>query len=71
MIATLTSEQEILLKNTRDVLGRVRDAMAATHAAVTDRNALSESIRQLDELFLLVIAGEFNAGKSSFINART
>jgi hypothetical protein len=27
------------------------------------------TFRQLDELFLLVIAGEFNSGKSAFINA--
>jgi small GTP-binding protein len=33
------------------------------------RTALSDSIRQLDELFLLVVAGEFNSGKSAFINA--
>ena len=26
-------------------------------------------MRQLDELFLLVVVGEFNAGKSAFINA--
>jgi small GTP-binding protein len=30
---------------------------------------LAASIRQLDELFLLVVVGEFNAGKSAFINA--
>ncbi len=30
---------------------------------------LAQSIRQLDELFLLVVVGEFNAGKSAFINA--
>ena len=29
----------------------------------------SKSIEQLDELFLLVIVGEFNSGKSAFINA--
>ena len=34
-----------------------------------DRAALADSIRQLDDLFLLVVAGEFNAGKSAFINA--
>jgi len=34
-----------------------------------DQAALASSIRQLDELFLLVIVGEFNAGKSAFINA--
>ena len=30
---------------------------------------MAASIRQLDELFLLVVVGEFNAGKSAFINA--
>jgi small GTP-binding protein len=34
-----------------------------------DQAALASSIRQLDELFLLVVVGEFNAGKSAFINA--
>ena len=27
------------------------------------------SIQQLDQLFILVVVGEFNAGKSAFINA--
>ncbi len=34
-----------------------------------DLDALGQSIRQLDDLFLLVVVGEFNAGKSAFINA--
>ena len=34
-----------------------------------DLSALGRSIAQLDRLFLLVIIGEFNAGKSAFINA--
>ncbi len=70
MQAILSREQELLLKQTREVLGEVRELLAS--ANVTDphaRQALAESIRQLDELFLLVVAGEFNAGKSSFINA--
>ena len=33
------------------------------------QQALDQSIAQLDELFLLVVVGEFNAGKSAFINA--
>lgn len=65
----LNSEQEELLKRTRDVLGQLRDVLADTAASAPDRAALAESIRQLDELFLLVLAGEFNSGKSSFINA--
>jgi small GTP-binding protein len=43
--------------------------LGETAAAKEDRTALADSIRQLDDLFLLVVAGEFNSGKSAFINA--
>lgn len=69
MDAILNSEQEELLKRTREVLGRLRDALADADATEADRSTLAESIRQLDEFFLLVVAGEFNSGKSAFINA--
>lgn len=69
MDAILNHEQEELLKRTRDTLGQLRDLMADTAASPEDRTALADSIRQLDDLFLLVVAGEFNAGKSAFINA--
>lgn len=69
MDAILTSNQEELLRQTRDTLGRLRDVLGDTAADPAGRAALAESIRQLDELFLLVIAGEFNSGKSAFINA--
>ena len=69
MEAILTTAQEALLKQTRHTLGRLRDALPAGAVEPAGRAALIESIRQLDELFLLVIAGEFNSGKSAFINA--
>ena len=65
----LSNEQQELLRRTRATLGQLRDALGKTSATDEDREALADSIRQLDELFLLVIAGEFNAGKSTFINA--
>ncbi len=68
MDAILTESQEALLKQTRDALGRLRDVLADS-AEPDGRAALIKSIQQLDELFLLVIAGEFNSGKSAFINA--
>lgn len=34
-----------------------------------ERGLLADAIKQLDELFLLVVVGEFNSGKSSVINA--
>ncbi len=69
MDAILTPEQEELLKRTRDVLGQLRELLGAANTVLEDRTALADSIRQLDELFLLVVAGEFNSGKSAFINA--
>jgi small GTP-binding protein len=69
MEAILNPEQEELLKRTRDTLGQLRDLLADTAAIREDRAALADSIRQLDDLFLLVVAGEFNSGKSAFVNA--
>ncbi|UCG24314.1 MAG: dynamin family protein [Chloroflexota bacterium] len=69
MEAVLNPEQEQLLRQTRTTLGDLRDALADAGAPGEARTALSDSIRQLDELFLLVVAGEFNSGKSAFINA--
>ncbi|MGH2535826.1 MAG: dynamin family protein [Candidatus Promineifilaceae bacterium] len=69
MEAILSHEQEELLKLTRETMGRLRDALAGAGAPAEERAALADSIRQLDELFLLVVAGEFNSGKSAFINA--
>ncbi|NTU75650.1 MAG: dynamin, partial [Anaerolineaceae bacterium] len=34
-----------------------------------DEDALRQAVQQMDDLFLLVVAGEFNSGKSTFINA--
>jgi small GTP-binding protein len=65
----LTTHQEELLRDERRVLARLRTAMARFDAAEEHQHALARSIEQLDELFLLVVVGEFNSGKSAFINA--
>ena len=65
----LSADQDELLKEERRVLARLRAALARFDAAPDHQQALDASINQLDELFLLVIVGEFNAGKSAFINA--
>ncbi|HJQ68985.1 MAG TPA: dynamin family protein [Blastocatellia bacterium] len=43
--------------------------LAAAGEHGEDARRLAETLANIDELFLLVIAGEFNSGKSSFINA--
>jgi small GTP-binding protein len=65
----LTPAQDELLKEERRLLSRLRVALSRFDAAAEHQEALDRSIEQLDELFLLVIIGEFNAGKSAFINA--
>lgn len=65
----LDKNQEELLKEERLWLADLQVVLAKLGATEDDHNTLKQSIRQLDELFLLVIVGEFNAGKSAFINA--
>jgi small GTP-binding protein len=65
----LTPAQDELLKDERRLLARLRVALSRFDAAAEHQEALDRSIEQLDELFLLVVIGEFNAGKSAFINA--
>ena len=65
----LSGAEDELLREERRILARLRTALARFDAAPEQQQALERSIDQLDELFLLVIVGEFNSGKSAFINA--
>ena len=65
----LTEAQERLLRDERELLTKIATALHRTELGPEEQRALTGSIRQLDELFLLVVVGEFNAGKSAFINA--
>ena len=63
-------EQELRAREV-ELLDRVGEALKrfGSDAAAEDIERLREARESLTGLFLLVIAGEFNAGKSSFINA--
>lgn len=65
----LTEGQESLLKDARGLLNDLRVSLVNFGATAEDHETLGKSIRQLDELFLVVVVGEFNSGKSAFINA--
>ena len=65
----LTPDDDALLADERECLGRLQRALASAGADAADQDALAQSVRRLDELFLLVVVGEFNSGKSTFINA--
>jgi small GTP-binding protein len=63
-------EQEIRARE-QELLGRLATALErfGSDVAADDLRRFQEAREQLTGLFLLVIAGEFNSGKSSFINA--
>jgi small GTP-binding protein len=65
----LTNKQEELLKQERQWLAELQAILSKLGASAEDQTTLTRSIQQLDELFLLVVVGEFNSGKSAFINA--
>ncbi len=65
----LNKQQQALLTEERDLLTNLRVALVKFGASEEDQETLEKSIAQLDDFFLLVIVGEFNAGKSAFINA--
>jgi GTP-binding protein EngB required for normal cell division len=65
----LAPELQDQLNRARHLLAELRDALTRFGATESDEQALTTSIRQLDEVFLLVVVGEFNSGKSAFINA--
>ena len=65
----LEPSQDELLAEDRRLIAALSAALARFDASAEDQETLRQSAAQLDELFLLVVAGEFNAGKSVFINA--
>lgn len=65
----LNDRQQALLQDERKLLNDLQLALVEFGAASEDRDVLGQSIAQLDDLFMLVVVGEFNAGKSAFINA--
>ena len=69
MAVALAADLQQQLNSGRELLAELRDALTRFGAPEADLAALAASIRQLDEFFLLVVVGEFNAGKSAFINA--
>ncbi len=65
----LTPEQDAILLRERNFLNDLRVKLVNFNATPEDLDTLGQSIRQLDDFLLLVIVGEFNSGKSAFINA--
>jgi len=67
--SVLTDEQAKFLREEKEALSEIRLALAEIDTPSEALKTLQDAILQLDELFLLVVVGEFNAGKSALVNA--
>ncbi len=65
----LTRKAEAILHQEQDLLARLEVAAARLDAPDDDLHIIARARQQLDNLFLLAVIGEFNSGKSAFINA--
>ncbi len=70
MLPTLLTENQVrFLREEKEALADVRLALANLDVPRQALDTLEQAILQLDELFLLVVVGEFNAGKSALVNS--
>ena len=58
-----------LITSTRKALEELLSFLRRENLPGEDFQALTHSLQQLDDFFMLVVVGEFNAGKSALINA--
>ena len=65
----LTRQQGELVALERRLVLRVRDVLTQSDGPRADVERLASLVNDMDELFLLVVVGEYNSGKSTFINA--
>jgi small GTP-binding protein len=67
--SVLTDKQAGFLRDEKKALAEFQLSLAEFDLPREALDSLQTAILQLDELFLIVVAGEFNAGKSALINA--
>ena len=69
MDLNLTDEARELISQERLAIGDLRALLGRLDAAGDDLDALKQALRDLEGIFMLVVCGEFNSGKSSLLNA--
>ncbi len=65
----LDERREALVERERALLERFTEFLKGFGSPAEDVELVRRALSDLEELFLLVIVGEFNSGKSAFINA--
>ena len=65
----LSNDQLLFLQKEKQSLNTIAASLQSFNLSRESEQNLRQAIGQLDELFLIVAVGEFNAGKSALINA--
>ena len=65
--SVLTDQQAQFLHDEKETLAGMQLTLARLDLPQADLGTLQKAILQLDELFLLVVVGEFNSGKSALL----
>jgi small GTP-binding protein len=68
-VRILDERREALVERERGLLGRLISFLKDFGAPREDAELVRRALADLEEMFLLVIVGEFNSGKSAFVNA--
>jgi len=68
MSLILSDAQAALLRDEKKYLTALYATLSELHRAPADLTALQDALARLEELFLIVVVGEFNAGKSALLN---
>lgn len=65
----LDDRRKDIVERERELLGKLLQFLRGFEAPPADVDLVNQVLSDIEELFLLVIVGEFNSGKSAFINA--
>jgi small GTP-binding protein len=68
-VRILDERREALVERERELMGRLISFLKGFGAPKEDAELVRRALADLEEMFLLVIVGEFNSGKSAFVNA--
>lgn len=63
------SSQKFLIESEKNALSNLADILKSLDTDPAQVKLIQETRSKLDDIFLLVVVGEFNSGKSTFINA--
>lgn len=65
----LSSDHLSVINEERDLLGELHGTLSALEVPRESLDLVADTRQRIDDLFMMVIVGEFNAGKSTFINS--